>query len=192
MVDDGSLVVYGDSAYGTGALLDTMEQAGVLARCKTQPPRAPGGRFPKSEFTVELDAGTVSCPAGHTVAARPIKGGQIARFGAMCAGCPLAERCTSSRSGRTIHLGEHERQLAAARARQADPRWRADYTQTRPTVERKIAHLMRRAHGGRRARVRGTPKVAADFQLLAAAVNLARLGMLGLTRQPGGWALSTS
>ena len=35
-------------------------------------------------------------------------------------------------------------------------------------------------------------KVAADFQLLAASVNLARLGMLGLTRQPGGWARSIS
>ena len=58
-------------------------------------------------------------------------------------------------------------------------------------MEREIAHLMRRKHGGRRARVRGKPKVAAD-QLLAAAVNLARLGVLGLTRQPGGWALSTS
>ena len=38
---------------------------------------------------------------------------------------------------------------------------------------------MRRRHGGRRARVRGLVKVAADFALLAAAVNLARLGVLG-------------
>ena len=34
---------------------------------------------------------------------------------------------------------------------------------------------MRRRHGGRRARVRGTTKVGADFSLLAAAANLARL-----------------
>jgi Transposase DDE domain len=107
-------------------------------------------------------------------------------------GCPLAAQCITSRSGRTIHLGEHERQLAAARARQADPAWKTRYTQTRPTVERKIRHLARRSHGGRYARVRGSTKVAADFQLLAAAVNLARLAVLGLTRQPGGWALSTS
>ena len=38
---------------------------------------------------------------------------------------------------------------------------------------------MRRRHGGRRARVRGQVKVAADFDLLAAAVNLARLAVLG-------------
>jgi len=59
-------------------------------------------------------------------------------------------------------------------------------------VERKIGNLMRRRHGGRRARVRGTTKVAADFALLAAAVNLARLGVLTVTRAPGrGWATTT-
>ena len=85
-------------------------------------------------------------------------------------------------------IGAYEPQLAHARAAQADPAWRADYTATRPKVERKIGHLMRRRHGGRRARVRGTTKVAADFALLAAAVNLSRLAVLGLHRAAGqGW-----
>jgi len=82
-----------------------------------------------------------------------------------------------------------ERQLAAARARQQHPDWVSDYRATRPKVERKIAHLMRRRHGGRRARVRGQVKIAADFALLAAAVNLARLSVLGMASTPGrGWA----
>jgi hypothetical protein len=60
-------------------------------------------------------------------------------------------------------------------------------------VERKIGHLMRRRHGGRRARVRGCIKVAADFSLLAAAVNLARFGVLGLHRGPGQtWVATTT
>jgi hypothetical protein len=46
---------------------------------------------------------------------------------------------------------------------------------------------MRRRHGGRRARVRGRVKIAAGFALLAAAVNLARLGLLGLAFQQGTW-----
>lgn len=50
---------------------------------------------------------------------------------------------------------------------------------------------MRRQHGGRRARVRGKAKVTADFSLLAAAVNIARLGVLGLVGGPGGtWAVA--
>ena len=54
-------------------------------------------------------------------------------------------------------------------------------------------HLMRRKHGGRRARVRGRVKVAADFALLAAAVNLARLAVLGVASAPGpGWASATA
>ncbi|MEO6885680.1 MAG: hypothetical protein ABI232_05245 [Jatrophihabitantaceae bacterium] len=60
------------------------------------------------------------------------------------------------------------------------------------TSGRAIAHLMRRRHGGRRARVRGTTKIAADFALLAAAVNLARLAVLAVTSTPGtGWATAT-
>lgn len=48
-----------------------------------------------------------------------------ARFSDACQGCPLAQRCTTSTAGRTIHLGPHEQQLARARARQADPEWKA-------------------------------------------------------------------
>lgn len=51
---------------------------------------------------------------------------------------------------------------------------------------------MRRRHGGRRARVRGTPKVTADFAMLAAAVNLARLAVLGLTAGHGDWQATTA
>ncbi|WP_433678045.1 transposase [Nocardia sp. CA-119907] len=54
-------------------------------------------------------------------------------------------------------------------------------------MERKIGHLMRRRHGGRRARMRGQAMIAADFGLLAAAHNLARLAVLGITHTTGGW-----
>ena len=69
--------------------------------------------------------------------------------------------------------------------------WRAGYRATRPKVERKIGHLMRRRHGGRRARVRGLVKVAADFALLAAAVNLARLGVLRVAYRNGAWVAAS-
>ena len=85
----------------------------------------------------------------------------------------------------TIH--PHEAELAAARARQRDPAWLADYRATRPKVERKLAHLLRRRHGGRRARMRGLERVAQDFKLLAAATNLARFASLGLSSTASGW-----
>ena len=120
---------------------------------------------------------------------RNAEGDGVARFRANCAGCALAQGCTTSKGGRHITVSRYEPWLARARAEGADPGRRADYCATRPKVERKLAHLMFRRHGGRRARVRGQTKVAADFALLAAAVNLARLAVLGPVRTPAGvWA----
>src|SRR5580658_5724579 len=70
--------------------------------------------------------------------------------------------------------------LHEARTRQKAPEWRANYKATRPKVERKLAHLMRRRHGGRRARMRGRERVAQDFKMLCAAVNLQRLARFEL------------
>jgi hypothetical protein len=187
--------VYGDAAYGSGELLERVENAGIHSGIKVQPPPAVKGHFPKDRFTIDLGAKTVTCPAGITVPIRARAGGRHAgdaRFGAACRTCPLAAQCTTSREGRTITIGPHEARLAAARKAQASPAWQADYKATRPKVERKIGHLMRRRHGGRRARVRGQLKVAADFALLAAAVNLARLAVLGVTSNRGSWAAAST
>jgi len=187
--DQEPLMVYGDAAYGAGEVLDLLDTAGAVSRCKVQPPVAPAGHFTKDAFTIDLEMAIVTCPAGVTVPLAPLGDGFIARFGKACATCPVAERCTTAKTGRTISLGPYEPQLTAAHAQQADPAWQADYRATRPKVERKIGHLMRRRHGGRWARVRGQLKVAADFALLAAAVNLARLAVLGLTVVGGSWAV---
>jgi IS5 family transposase len=152
------------------------------------------GHYGKDSFIVDLDAKTVTCPAGIVADIR-VHGGRhagTAEFGPAGTDCPLRSKCTSAAAGRTVSISPHEVHLAAGRARQADPVWKADYRATRPKVERKIGHLMRRRHGGRRARVRGLVKVAADFSLLAAAVNLARLARLGLATTAGGWAVTTA
>jgi len=183
-------VVYGDSAYGTGANLAWLEEHGLTPMVKTQVPTALGGRFAKDQFRLDLEAGTVTCPARVTVAIRPARrGGGRARFGLACSVCPLRQACTTSVGGRVVAVHPREAELATARARQRDPAWLADYRATRPKVERKLAHLLRRRHGGRRARVRGLVRVAQDFKLLAAAVNLARFAALGLRSTSTGWQL---
>jgi hypothetical protein len=188
--DEPPLTVYGDAAYGSGELLAALEAAGVEMRIKVQPPAALGGRFTKDDFGIDTEAGTVTCPAGRVAPLRPLRADLEASFGRACAACPLVARCTTDRRhGRTIAVGPHEASLARARLARRDPAWLADYRATRPKVERRIAHLVRRRHGGRRARVRGSPKVAADLSLLAAAVNLARLAVLGLVGHGGTWAV---
>jgi DDE family transposase/transposase-like protein DUF772 len=182
-------VVYGDSAYGTGANLAWLDAHGLTPMVSIQLPTPPGGRFGKDQFGVDLPAQTVTCPARVTVAITPARrGGGRARFGAACSVCPLRDGCTISARGRVVSLHPREAELAIARVRQRQPTWRADYRATRPKVERKLAHLLRR-HGGRRARVRGLVRVAQDWKLLAAATNLARFAALGLRCTVSGWQL---
>jgi hypothetical protein len=191
----GPAAVYGDAAYGAGEVLQQLDTAGIDIKIKVQPPVAPTGKFTKDRFDINLRDATVTCPNGLTVSIRPVKGharhAGKADFGTACATCPLRGQCTDSKTGRSITISHHEARLTAARARPQHPAWQADYRATPPKVERKIAHLMRRRHGARRARMRGRLRVAADFTLLAAAVNLTRFATLGLHHTTGhGWTLN--
>jgi Transposase DDE domain len=95
--------VYGDSAYGTGAHLAWLNQQGLRPMVTTQLPTAPGGRFTKDQFCIDLQAQTVTCPARVTVAIRPARrGGGRAWFGAACSVCPLRDACTTSIRGRVV------------------------------------------------------------------------------------------
>jgi hypothetical protein len=184
--------VYGDAAYGTGELQSLLSDAGIDSKLKTQPPASRKGLYAKDRFVVDLEHDVVTCPAEVTVAIRRQQDGTgIAKFGESCAACPLREMCTTSATGRYVVVGIHEATLTRVRQEQADPSWRADYRATRPKIERKLGHLMRRRHGGRRARVRGKLRVGADFSLLSAAANLARLATLRVrSTEDGGWAVA--
>jgi hypothetical protein len=185
--------VVGDSAYADGDTRDRLAKRGYKMRAKVPPARNRGGRFTKDRFRVDLEAGTVTCPAEVTVAITPSRrGGAKASFAAHCASCPLRKRCTAARRGRSITIHRHEAILQAARAEQATPDWVGAYRADRPIVERKIAHFARRLWGGRKARCRGLARVATDVDTRAAAVNLARLSALGLDFRAGGWVTAVS
>jgi hypothetical protein len=173
--------VYGDASYGSAEVLTHLEQGGAVPNVKVQSAAAPDGHFTKDAFRIDLDNDTVTCPAGRLVQIRRREDGSgVASFGPACKACPMASSCTDAKAGRDIRLHKDERLLLEGRKRQQCPKWRASYKATRPKVERKIAHLMRRRHGGRRARMRGTERVGQDFILLCAAANLQRLATLEL------------
>ena len=183
--DEAKAEVYGDASYGTADLVEELERAGVEPNVKVQPPSAREGMFSQDDFAIDTHAAEVCCPAGFRVSLRlPKDGSSIAEFGASCAECPQRSRCTASKSGRTIRLHQKHATLDRHRKRQRDEAWKKQYRKVRPRVERKIGHLMRRKHGGRRARVRGCERVKHDFALLAASINLARLAALGIRIAP--------
>lgn len=183
--DEAKAEVYGDASYGTAELVEKLESAGIEPNVKVQPPSAREGMFSQNHFEIDTNAAQVRCPAGVRVSLRVLKGGaSIAEFGGNCAECPLRSQCTQSKSGRTIKLHPKHKTLDRQRKHQRDEAWKKQYRKVRPRVERKIGHLMRRKHGGRRARVRGRERVKQDFALLAASINLARLAALRVRIAP--------
>jgi len=187
---DDALAWYGDSACGTGDLRDAIGQAGHHAVIKPKPvqPAAAGG-FTIDDFTVDEQAGAVTCPAGFTRLITPTRN---VIFGATCGSCPLRERCTTSKTGRTLSLHPHDGLLRAARAAwAAGPGLRRDYATHRPNVERTVAQVA--TYRGRRIklRYRGVTKNNAWLKRRTAALNLRNLLGRGLTRHDGAWVLAT-
>ncbi|HYB17347.1 MAG TPA: transposase [Streptosporangiaceae bacterium] len=190
--EDEELTVLGDTAYGTGELRERLQQDGHTAVIKPPAlrPAVPGG-FTIDDFIIDDQAGTVTCPAGHTVApGRPhVDGTRLAQFKARCRGCPLRGRCTTAKAGRVLSIHPQHALLATARRAAADPAWQAGYRRWRPSAERAIAWLV--AGGNRRVPYRGVTKNNAWLHHRAAALNLRRLVNLGLTRaSDGNWALA--
>ena len=187
--DEHKPTVMGDCAYGNAGTLAKLADAGYDdVKARVAPARGRDGRYGKDDFDVDLAASTVTCPAGHVVDIRFGKDGSgRAAFDGHCGGCPLRAACTTSTDGRTVTVHPREAVLQAHKAAQADPAWQDAYTGTRPKVERKIAHYVRVAWGGRKARVRGKERVATDVDTRAAAVNWARLATLGVTFTGGTW-----
>jgi IS5 family transposase len=181
------LRVYGDSAYGSGAARAAYRDAGHQTVIKPKPlrPAVPGG-FTLDDFTIDEPAGAVTCPAGHT---RPMSPKRTVTFGALCAGCPLRQRCTTAADGRSMSIHPHEQLLRAARAQARTPEFKQDYP-TRSSVERIIAWVA--TQRGRRVTLRylGVAKNHAWLRNRAAAINLRTLVNAGLTRRDGAWALA--
>jgi hypothetical protein len=186
----GQLTWYGDSAYGTGDLRQAITAAGHQAVIKPWPllPAVEGG-FTTDDFTVDAAAGTVTCPAGIT---RRVTASNAVIFGAACRACPLRQRCTTAKGGRTLRLHDHDSLLRAARAAwAADSGLRQDYMTHRPNVERAIAQVATWRGRRLKLRYRGVTRNHAWLKRRTAALNLRTLLGRGLARRAGAWILAT-
>jgi IS5 family transposase len=177
--------VLGDSAYGTGELLDKINKAGWDATIKPHPLRPPvEGGFTLDDFSYDAAAGTLTCPNQIT---RRLSKTRSVTFGAACRGCPLREQCTTAARGRTVNLSEFEQVRRDHRERAKRPEFQQVYRTKRPLVERSIAWLTR---GNRRLRYRGVIKNNAWLHHRLAGLNLRRLLALGLTSTNGAWVVA--
>ena len=181
------LEVYGDSAYGSGEARAAYRDAGHDTVIKPKPlqPAVPGG-FTLDDFTINEDERTVTCPAGHV---RPMSSKRTVTFGALCAACPLRDRCTTAKDGRSMIIHPHEGLLREARAQARTEAFKQAYP-TRSAIERIISWTA--TQNGRRVRLRyiGTARNDAWLHTRCAAINLRTLLRHGLTRRDGAWVLA--
>lgn len=174
----------GDMAYSAAEFRETAQARGSQVCARVPPTANRRGLFSKGDFTLDLEAGTATCPADQTTDRRQDRkdgGGTFLFDGGRCAVCPLRDRCTSKdpetmRStgvGRTISVHRREDLLQEGRAQEGSPAFE-DLIKKRSLVERTIGHLMQR--GLRQARYVGVAKTR--FQAVATALvyNVAHLG----------------
>ena len=172
--------VIGDCAYGDGATRREFKARGCELVAKV--PR--GGRpgyYAKGDFKIDLEHGTVTCPAGQVTSKwkrvqTEVRGERVAvkrfEFGAeQCRACPHYRQCVSGKrgKGRSVTLHPEEELMQEARAYQETVAFREDI-KLRQIVEHRLARLVQL--GIRKARYFGRAKTKWQLLLAAAVANL--------------------
>ncbi len=134
--------------------------------CKAWPVRN-GGRYTKTEFGLDWERHQVRCPAGVEMSFEP--GGTVHFPASTCRACPLRERCTSSKRGRSVSIHPDEKLLEELRRRQLTPSGRRKLRE-RVGVEHSLAHIGQ--WQGDRAGYIGTRKHLFDLRRWAVVHNL--------------------
>ncbi len=163
----------GDTAYGNGPVRAELAERDVDVLAPVPEGKIVEGRLGKRDFAFDLDAGTVTCPAGQTVqistSTTGFRGANFTRD--MCRNCPLKATCCPGRARRQLNLTEHEDLLIAARQALADPATAEHLRRTRPRIERLLGLLAAR-YGARKSRYIGRAKARLQAAWAAALVNL--------------------
>ena len=192
----------GDCAYGDGATRRKFHEHGIKLVAK-QPRAARNGQLPKRDFKIDLEAGSVTCPAGQTttcwkwtsIRVGPDKKKQkTKRFlfdSRVCQVCPHYKQCVKSKKGkgRTVTLHPEEALLQQAQAYQETEAFKED-NRRRQVVEHRLARLIQL--GVRKSRFFGRGKTLFQLLMAAAVANLMLVAVWQLSHgfQPGFGAVS--
>jgi transposase len=175
----------GDTAYGIGPVRAELAERGVEVLAPVPERPAGEGRLQKHDFQVDLEARTVTCPAGQVASTRTEPSGQRrAGFSKpICDQCPLRSSCLPPKGRRQILLAPEEDLLIAARQALDDPPTAEHLRRTRPRIERLLGLLAHR-YGARKSRYIGAAKARLQALWAAALVNLNPIGRLLAANTP--------
>lgn len=167
----------GDTAYGSGPVRAELEERSVEVLAPVPEAPVKGDRLPKRDFRIDLEHGTVTCPADQVARIRTEPSGQrrasFAKAG--CNDCRLRGRCVDARGRRSIEIAPEEELLIAARQALDDPDTAGHLRRTRPRIERLLGLLAHR-YGARKSRYLGQAKALLQAAWTAALVNLNPIG----------------
>ena len=175
------LVKYVDGAYVSGKKLAEAQAEGRVLMGPAQPaPANKEGRYTTAEFDIRVEERKAICPAGResTQCSRleDQKSGRVTyrlEWSWECENCPLRGKCVApEQKHRTILVGEYHTPLQARRKEQKTEAF-AREMKHRNGIEGTQSELVR-AHGIRRARYRGLPKVRLQNYLAGMACNVKR------------------
>jgi hypothetical protein len=169
-----------DCAYGGGETRQLFADAERTLIAKVPQEHTNGGLYPKSSFDVNLEAGTVTCPAGQMASrvSTLADGRRDFSFDTACASCALRSLCTTSKSGRTVSVHPQEALLREARAYQSTAEGRARMRE-RVVIEHRLARLGQLGIG--QARYMGKAKTLFQLLMAATVANLRRVWNWELT-----------
>ena len=174
--------ISGDAALFQGEKLRELTDPEGLDLEVFTPPKKPKqtAYFAVEDFSHHAETETITCPAGQETSKRvrnPSSSGWMYRFTrATCAACPLRQKCLEKlpkSAGRSVTINDYTAEYEAARLKAQTPEY-AEVQKIHRKVERKLNDMVR-WHGGRRARVRGRPKVLVQELLIATVVNIKRI-----------------
>lgn len=154
-----------DRAYLSSNLVRERDAALEIS-CRAWPVRQ-GDHFAKTAFVLDWERHEIRCPDGVVLPFTP--GGNVQFPSDRCGGCALRERCTTSKTGRSVSIHPDERLLQELRERQLTAAGRAKLRE-RVAVEHSLAHVGQ--WQGDRARYRGDRKNLFDLRRTAVVHNL--------------------
>jgi hypothetical protein len=165
-----------DAEFATGEILKKAEERHVTVNTPVRQTVTHGG-FPKTAFQYDGLTDTYRCPQGQTLShcgTHQKKGERHYRPAAgTCAGCPVRDQCTTSKTGRTVTRTPYEAQWERQREHARTPQAVMGKVLRGIIAEGKFAEAVR--HGIHTMRYVGQQMAVMQSKLIALILNFKRL-----------------
>lgn len=178
-----------DAKYHTGPNREYLKGEGIEAFIAV--PAAKGeksGMFSAGDFEYDAEGDCVMCPAGEIAEGgkwdEKERGRTYYFRKGQCEGCPLRERCSKCKRGRTVFISDYREIMQAARAEKDSPEQQEGQVR-RLGIERVFA-MQKRRHGLGRSRYRTLPRVSIGVYLNILVVNVRQITRLLVAHERSG------